>query len=357
MEENKEKKASKENKTTKTSKTKEFLTKMKTVIKEKEVIIALIIALVLGLAIGLIAMYFLHPISLAKFKYGSEAVASFDGKSITSKELYDAMKKHYSIELVLEQIDSEILNSKYTLDEEMKQEVSDNTDSFLTYYESYYGYTEAEIYTAFGFKDRAELEEYLKLDYERTLYLYDYIESKLEAGAVQKYYDENKSTLAKYDSKHILVKISDTVTDEAALAIANEIITKLNDGKTYDEIVSEYGDTVTAEDLGYYSSTGGLETSYFDALAAMENGTYSKEPVKTSYGYHIIFKLGTKDSLEDVKHDILDVLSKDMKSADSNFAYNALINMRKEANINFYDEELAKKYEDYCTKYASTATK
>jgi len=70
-------------------------------------------------------------------------------------------------------------------------------------------------------------------------YLYDYLEKKLDKDAVQNYYNEHKSEIETYDSEHVLVRITDTVTDEQALALINEILAKVNEGKTFEEIEKE----------------------------------------------------------------------------------------------------------------------
>ena len=52
-----------------------------------------------------------------------------------------------------------------------------------------------------------------------------------------------------------------------------------------------------------------------EAMQKLENNSYSKEPVKTSYGYHVIYRIDQKEkpALEDVKEEIIDSLVSEKK--------------------------------------------
>ena len=65
--------------------------------------------------------------------------------------------------------------------------------------------------------------------------------------------------------------------------LAEEIITKLNDGTSWETIQKDYKDKITYEDLGYQSWDASLEEAFMTALTSMEDNSYSDEPVKTSY--------------------------------------------------------------------------
>ena len=58
------------------------------------------------------------------------------------------------------------------------------------------------------------------------------------------------------------------------MALANEIITKLNEGKTFAEVVEEYKDQITHEELGYQGKTASLEQNYIDELVSLKDGEY-----------------------------------------------------------------------------------
>ena len=158
---------------------------------------------------------------------------------------------------------------------------------------------------------------------------------------------KNKDSIETYDTEHILVEVSDTVTEEQALALANEIISKLDEGKTFAEVVEEYGDRIVHEELGFQGKTASLEQTYIDEMVALKDGEYSKVPVKTSYGYHIVHRLATS-TLEDLRGTIIETLSEDLLSEDSNLTYKAFAELREEKGLEIFDEELKKQYEEYC---------
>ena len=81
--------------------------------------------------------------------------------------------------------------------------------------------------------------------------------------------------------------------------------------------------------------------------------SYSKEPVKTSYGYHVIYRIDQKEkpSLDDVKEEIIDSLVSEKQSSDKNISYIALDKMREEAGLKFSDTVLEKKYNTYMSQY------
>ena len=85
----------------------------------------------------------------------------------------------------------------------------------------------------------------------------------------------------------------------------------------------------------------------------MDNKSYSKEPVKTSYGYHVIYRIDQKKTpeLKKVKTKIIEKLVAQKQKDDSNLQYKALINLRKDKNIKFYDTDLQKKYDNYIKQY------
>ena len=89
------------------------------------------------------------------------------------------------------------------------------------------------------------------------------------------------------------------------------------------------------------------------ALKEMEDNTYSEEPVKTSYGYHVIYRIDQKEAptLKDTKDIIIKNITTEKKSKDSNLLYKALISLREENKIDFKDTVMKSKYEEHCNQY------
>lgn len=332
--------------------------KQKKKIITKETVISTVIGLVLGIGItllvGLLMNYFATSAGMAKLKYGDEVIATVAGKSITTQTIYNKAKLSNGLNLVMGEVDKAILNDMYTLTEKEEENAKKEADSYIEYYTAN-GYTEQEFLEKYGFNSYDEFLEDIKVSEKSNKYLYDYLEKKLGDGAVKKYYDENKDNIETYDSEHILVKISDTVTDEQALALANEIIGKLNEGKSFTEVVEEYKDKITHEELGYQGKDANLEQTYLDELIALKDGEYSKTPVKTSYGYHIVHKLATS-TFDDLRGTIIETLSADLLENDNALTYKAFVELWKEKNLVIFDETLNRQYEEYCKKIYETDT-
>lgn len=226
-------------------------------------------------------------------------------------------------------------------------------------YQQYYNYTQEEFLAKNGFSSYNAFLEYLKLNYRRNKYLDNYVKDNLTDNEIQDYYDNN--VFGDINTQHILVEVKSSdeednknkLSDEDAKALAEEIITKLNDGTPWETIQKDYKDKVTYEDLGYQSWDASLEDSFMTALKKMDNNSYGTEPVKTSYGYHVIYRLDQKEkpSLKDSKEKIIDNLVTDKKAKDENLLYKALISLREEKGIEFSDTVMKSKYNEYCKQY------
>ena len=85
----------------------------------------------------------------------------------------------------------------------------------------------------------------------------------------------------------------------------------------------------------------------------LDNESYSKTPVKTSYGYHVVYRIDQKEkpALEDVKEEIVQALADQKAAKDTNLSYIALDKMRTEAGINFHDTVLKDKYDKYINQF------
>lgn len=313
----------------------------KSVFAKKEVWISGVI----GLLLGAIIMFLLYIAGVPKF--GNETIATVKGGNVKKNDLYNEMKKSDAINHALNVFDDVILKNKYKLTSDQEKEIQDQADYYISTYQTY-GYTEEEFLKGYGFESKEDFINDLTLSYKRDLYYVDYLKTKIDQDEIQKYYDEN--VYGEINTKHILVETSDEVTDEQAKAKAKEIIAKLDSGKLFDEVAEEYGDAVIYEDLGYNGFDSGLATEYVEASKALENGTYSKEPVKTDFGYHVIYKVDQKDkpSLEEATNSIVKILGKKLESKDPYIKEKALIKMREDSKLKFKDSKYKEEYKEYC---------
>ncbi len=307
-----------------------------------------------GILITVLVVVIIWPDRIATLKDGTQPVAEIDGYTVTANDLYEDMKDVYSISSLLDKIDNKILEEKYPETDEMNDELKQQAESYYSAYEQYYKMDKETFLSNNGFGSEKAFLEYLRLQYRRNKYAEDYIKTLISDKEVEKYYEDK--VYGDINTKHILVKVDSSASDEdkkKAEDLAKEIISKLNDGKSFDEVKEEYKDQITYEELGYKSYNANLESAYMEAMQKLENNSYTKEPVKTSYGYHVIYRIDQKEkpALEDVKEEIIDSLVSEKKSEDKNISYVALDKMREESGLKFSDTVLEKKYNTYMSQY------
>lgn len=307
-----------------------------------------------GILITVLVVVIIWPDRIATLKDGTQPVAEIDGYTVTANDLYEDMKDVYSISSLLDKIDNKILEEKYPETDEMNDELKQQAESYYSAYEQYYKMDKETFLSNNGFGSEKAFLEYLRLKYRRNKYAEDYIKTLISDKEVEKYYEDK--VYGDINTKHILVKVDSSASDEdkkKAEDLAKEIISKLNDGKSFDDVKEEYKDQITYEELGYKSYNANLESAYMEAMQKLENNSYSKEPVKTSYGYHVIYRIDQKEkpALEDVKEEIIDSLVSEKKSEDKNISYVALDKMREESGLKFSDTVLEKKYNTYMSQY------
>lgn len=307
-----------------------------------------------GILITVLVVVIIWPDRIATLKDGTQPVAEIDGYTVTANDLYEDMKDVYSISSLLDKIDNKILEEKYPETDEMNDELKQQAESYYSAYEQYYKMDKETFLSNNGFGSEKAFLEYLRLKYRRNKYAEDYIKTLISDKEVEKYYEDK--VYGDINTKHILVKVDSSASDEdkkKAEDLAKEIISKLNNGKSFDDVKEEYKDQITYEELGYKSYNANLESAYMEAMQKLENNSYSKEPVKTSYGYHVIYRIDQKEkpALEDVKEEIIDSLVSEKKSEDKNISYVALDKMREESGLKFSDTVLEKKYNTYMSQY------
>lgn len=287
----------------------------------------------------------------------NKTAVSLDGIKITATDYYNELKNS-NISKLVDMIDHQLFDKKYkSTDEEdkavkeqisqLKENYKDNEDMFLSAIQQY-----------FGVNSEDELEEMLRLEYKRNEAVENYIKDNLTDDEINDYYKNN--IIGDIKASHILITPdvdSDASEDEKAKAEkkakqqAEKIIKKLENGEDFAELAKKYSDDkATAKDggnLGYFN-TDDMDENFMDAVKKLKNNEYTKEPVKTQYGYHIILKVDQKEKakLKDVKDEIKTTLANNKLDNDATLHYQTLIDIRKENNIKWNDDELEEQYND-----------
>lgn len=291
-------------------------------------------------------------------KNGAKVAVSVDSGKFTASEYYDEIKTD-NISKLVNMIDKSIFEKKYKKSDEEDEAVKKQINQIKQYYGKDESTYKNVLQSYFGVESESELEDSLRLEYKKNLAVKDYIKKNIKDDEIQKYYNEN--TYGQVKASHILIssKVKDNATDEEktkaenkAKKKAEKIIKQLNEGADFKELAKKYSsDDATASnggDLGYFNLDDMTE-EFSNAVKKLNKDEYTKEPVKTTYGYHIILKTGEKDKpkLKKVKSDIIDKLTEQKLNNSKTLYYETLMDIRNENGIKWNDDTLKKAYEDY----------
>ena len=297
---------------------------------------------------------------------GDDALVSFSNTNlgISAGDLYSEVQGT-ALSKLIDMIDTKILLDKYPdKSSDADKYVNEQYDLIKTNFKDDKGKFDEEslkeqIYAYYGITDIDKFKDIIRLNYYRTEAVNDYAKKSVTDKQIQKYYDEN--VYGDISCKHILITpaVTDDMSDEdktkadkEALQKAKDIINKLKNGESFDDLAKEYSDDTSNKDkggdLGYFN-TGDMLEEFEKAAFALKKGKYTTTPVKTKYGYHIILKTDEKEkpSLEDKKEEIINTLVSEAKSNDTALSINALVELRKEYGMNIEDDELSKLYSTY----------
>ena len=170
-------------------------------------------------------------------------------------------------------------------------------------------------------KELAQMQE----DLARKVYIDQQVEARVTDAEVKAFYDKYVAefkSVKEIKAKHILVD-----TEE----LAEEIIKKLDKKAKFDDLAREY--SKDQPDLGYFTEE--MMVPEFSTVAFnMEKGTYSKKPVKTEFGYHVIYVEDIRDS----KPLELEMLEPQIKANLAQQAIDDVIaDLQKDAQIEKFD--------------------
>ena len=303
---------------------------------------------ILGVAIALSAVLLLSGCK-TKLKNGKEVAIKINGENITADDLYDELREKYAKYLIIDEIDKKIFNVVYKDDKDIEEQVKNQYENYESQYSSGDQSFE-EVLKNYGYKNAQEFKDELKLSFQRSKAIDDYVKDTITDKEIQKYYDE--SYAGEISAKHILISVTDEVSEDEALSKAKDLIKQLNDGADFDTLAKENSDDTGSKesggDLGYFGK-GQMVQEFEDAAYGLKVDEYTKEPVKTSYGYHIILKTGEKEKkeLKEVKDEIIEKIATQKKSEDSSISVTALDEIRKNYGLKFKDSKLKSIYKEY----------
>ena len=291
-------------------------------------------------------------------KNGSKVAVSTKKEKYTATEYYNKIKEN-NISVLVELIDKDLLDKKYKTTAEETKKIEEQLNQIKSYYAQDEANYKKVLKQYFGTDSEKKAKEQLSLQYKRDLAVKDYIKAHITDKEIKDYYDNN--VYGEVKASHIL--ITPDAKDDSAAEVkeeaekkaeekAKDIIKQLNDGKKFDKLAKENSDDKATSskggDLGYFDLED-MADSFSNAVKELKVDEYTKEPIKTEYGYHIILKTGEKEKpkLKDVKSKIKDELTEQKYNGDKAIYYESLKGFREENKIKWNDSTLKKAYEDY----------
>lgn len=215
--------------------------------------------------ISRITLLLLATLSLSAPTFAGDSVATVNGKPI-KQSLFDFIVKDATDhgqkvdDNVREVIMSKLISSELVLQEAQKAGLDKKADYLIK-------------------------EEFAKRDLLVNLYMQDYIKNHPVSEADTKAaYEKFKTELGdkEYSARHILV---------ASEAEAKDVIAQLNKGGDFSKIAKEKsidpGSKEKGGDLGWFA-LGGMVKPFGEAVAKLQKGKSSTDPVQTQFGWHVI---------------------------------------------------------------------
>ena len=296
-----------------------------------------------------------------KTSEGKEIVATVNGKKVTADELYESLKESYGTDSLINIIDTYIANKEDKVtkaDEEYVQEVVDYYKEYAEYYKTDFATFLASYMGLSGITTEEQFFEFVLEDYKKSLAVQNFVADGASEDDLKKYYKENYSD--KLTAKHILIEVDadeddKEEADKEAYDKAVSLIKKLNKVKK-DDLDKTFEDLAknNSDDTGTFEKGGLIENftkkdvveEFWDAAEELKDGEYTKEPVKSSYGYHIILKVSSTpvEDYKEIKADVKKAYAESLLSSNSNLSVSKWDELRSQYKLSIKDDFIKDAY-------------
>lgn len=266
---------------------------------------------------------------------GSQTVATLKGGKVTKDEYYDEMKASSTGKQTLQQlIISKALESEYG-DKVSDKKVNKQYDT----YKKQYGAQFAQILAQNGMTTKS-FKRSIKTNLLTQVALKDI--KKISDSDIDKQW---KKYTPKITVEHILVDSEDK---------AKDIVKQLDGGANFEDLAKkESQDNGTKANGGkmpaFNNSDTSIDTNFREGAFKLEKeGDYTKTPIKSSYGYHVI-KL-VKKPAKGEKKDHIKELRKEIYASwasNSSVMQNVIAKVLKKADVSIKDKDLKDVLSDY----------
>lgn len=304
---------------------------------------------------------------------GNEVIATVNGKTITTDELYQSLKESYGTDTLINLIDSYIADKEVKVTDDDKKYVQEVVDYYKDYAD-YYGTDLSTFLTNYvgltGISTEDEFYDYVLADYKKTLAVKKFVGDEASEDDLKEYYKNSYSD--SLTVKHILIEVDSEAEDtdaaeKEAYDKAVELIKKLDktDAENIDSKFEELAKD-NSDDTATYSNGGliedftktDVEESFYEAANDLKDGEYTKEPVKTSYGYHIILKVSSTpvEKFENIKDDVRNAYAENLLTTDSTLQISKWDELRKQYKLSIKDDFIKDLYESTINKALNKST-
>ncbi len=268
----------------------------------------------------------------------SEVIATSKVGDITQNDLYEEMKASIGEQAFQLLMIEKVLDSKYDVTDKQvdaqlkadKEQLGENFETLL----AQQGYTE-ESY-----------KKYLRLNLLQEAAMIEDVE--VSEDEIKAEYENTKNEV---NARHVLVEDEET---------AKKVKAELDSGKEFAEVAKAYSTEPAAQEsggeLGWFGK-GAMDAEFEKAAFALEPNVIS-EPVKSSFGYHIIEvtdKREVKESYEDKKAEIEKNLK--LEKADQSALLPKIAKLLKDAKIDIKDKDLEAALDEFLTAGEAADTK
>lgn len=293
-----------------------------------------------------------------KLSNGENAIVTFkDNEGISAEELFEVLKENYGANSIIDMVDTMLLEKEYDTTEDetnyINQVIASVKENAKSYEMDYLIY----IQNNYGMKSEQAFKDYISLNYRRSQWVQDYAKSQVTDKQIEDYYETY--AIGDIEARHILItpKVTDSMTakekqeaEEAALKKAKKLIKEIKNEEDFKKIAKENSeDSSNAKNGGYlgFFNRGEMDKNFEDAAVKLAVGKFSTTPVKSAYGYHIIYKISQKDkpSLKDAKEKIIETIAREKLDNDNTIYSTAIKALRDKYNMKIKDSIIKDGYD------------
>ena len=313
------------------------------------------------LVIALGALLITGCVKTPKLENGEEILASIDGKDYTANELYTKMKESYGTSTLIDMIDEFIIGKELSSTAAEEAQAKSYVAQLRNYYEAN-GSDWNQVLSSNGFTEQSLIEQYA-INYEKETVAKNYYKSIVKDSEIEKYYKDE--IIGDITAKQILITpvttqdMSDEDKEKAnsdAYNKALEVISKLKNGEDFSELAKTYSDD-DSKDIGGtlapFNKQSNYPEEFINQAIKLNVNEYSKAPIKSSYGYHIIYIVSKEDkpSLEDTKETIISTIAENKINENENYQEVAWKAIREKYKLTINDTIIDEKYDQVMSQY------